>query len=484
MDNKKLNKKRIINHYIAIPAQIILFVAILFTIHSNFLWFDESGQFYLSQGLDFFSNNDNHKGTINDSIILSNKYNLDPPGFTILLKYWSKISTHILWLRILPILFYVLFGLSFCYIFYLLFKKNELYTLSGFIVLFTPQLIIKSIELRAYSMEASGTAISILVLIFLDKKITNKRLLFCSIVLSFFTMARYSLLLTIFIHTLLVIRFLLKDGTFTKKNFIQIIIYCSPLVLTTIVITLVSLLNQLKNMKIIDYDYMDYLSKNPMVLFEYKNLIYIILMLIIFIFYLKKKNEIKSNFKVILEYTILANLFFIFISFLGLHPWSLFSPPRGNTILILTIVSSIGMMIHSYGKKIEELINYTSMSLIIIICFLYLLVLDIKMENNWRTVNIISDLKKIEFDRSIVLDDKKKIVVDFNSYISLKYLIQYGIFSKNYKYDLDDFLYEGNFQKDDKLIPYLYLSTKDDISIKKLPGYNFLFLIKKSNDLK
>jgi len=467
------------NNNAIIALYFISLIMIVTILHSEFLWLDEAVQFYISKGIninssDFF----NLSGNLNDVILNNTLTNLDPGGFSVILHYWSKVSNNIIWLRILPFSFYIIFVISFCYVFYLLFDKNKLSIFSVFISLFIPQFISKSIELRAYSMEMLGVSISILFLIFLEKKITNKKLLFFSLVMSFFITSRYSFLLTAFIHTLFVIKIILSNKTDFKKQFFHIMIYSIPLIITVISIFFFSLIKQKQLLLENPYlGYTPYLNNNPLVLLEPKNIIYILLIVCITLFYFKRKNKIKTNLRLILEYTIISNLFFVFISFLGLHPWSLFSPPRGNHLLVLSIVSIISIVIYFFRFKIEKVNHYITILFLATICFIYIYFLDITLENNWRNKNVITDLKKFESDEKLRLNKDTYILINKNMRFSVRYAFEYGIFKSGYKLNSQNFvfmkknkpeLYPENYRF---LISYKW--TKSNYN--KLDGYNYIF---------
>lgn len=72
------------------------------------IWYDESGQFWLSQGLHHDSLIDAQPGSVLDGVWYGrNGFNLDPPGFTILLAGWVKaFGSHVVSLRLLPFLLF------------------------------------------------------------------------------------------------------------------------------------------------------------------------------------------------------------------------------------------------------------------------------------------------------------------------------------------------------------------------------------------
>ena len=91
----------------------IIWIAILFLLIRNNIdnpsfWYDESGQFWISRGLNHFSPQYSSVGNLYNLIENNINYNLDPGGFTLALRIWSSFSTYHIFLRLLPLLFYFL----------------------------------------------------------------------------------------------------------------------------------------------------------------------------------------------------------------------------------------------------------------------------------------------------------------------------------------------------------------------------------------
>ena len=57
---------------------------------SNF-WFDESNQFLTSQGVNFWESSTGVRGSLMDALTLNRSLNLDPGGFTVLLRIWVSL---------------------------------------------------------------------------------------------------------------------------------------------------------------------------------------------------------------------------------------------------------------------------------------------------------------------------------------------------------------------------------------------------------
>ena len=86
---------------------LILSLFVFSILLEPYMWHDESGQFFMSLGLNHFSPPNESPGSFLDVIKNNNNYNLDPGGFTVLLYLWMKISTNYIWIRLLPFLFFL-----------------------------------------------------------------------------------------------------------------------------------------------------------------------------------------------------------------------------------------------------------------------------------------------------------------------------------------------------------------------------------------
>ncbi len=69
------------------------------------MWWDEAAQFWISQGLINYAKPFSVPGGLGEVVYHNYRENLDPGGFSLLAHYWTKISTDIAWLRLMPLLF-------------------------------------------------------------------------------------------------------------------------------------------------------------------------------------------------------------------------------------------------------------------------------------------------------------------------------------------------------------------------------------------
>ena len=77
--------------YFYFVSYVYLLVFLFFGLINPYLWLDEAGQFFISIGLNHFSEPLSPKGSYLDMISNNNEFNLDPGGFSVLLFFWLKI---------------------------------------------------------------------------------------------------------------------------------------------------------------------------------------------------------------------------------------------------------------------------------------------------------------------------------------------------------------------------------------------------------
>ena len=140
------------------PLSLVLLVLILVKlipyVFTNDIWLDESGQYWMSLGLNHLSSIDSPISSL-DNVHRNNiNWNMDPGGFTYLLRFWIIVFGHsIVSLRSLPFVF-LLFSLFVCT------KISTFFTYRSHLSAFLPLILLSSgiiffygFEIRAYSAE-------------------------------------------------------------------------------------------------------------------------------------------------------------------------------------------------------------------------------------------------------------------------------------------------------------------------------------------
>jgi len=498
----KVNNNQYINfitsYYFPISLICIVIIINIYMFHSEYLFYEEAQTFFTSQGIDVSSKFFTPPGDVFDVIANNNKYNMDPGGFNILLHLWQKLSLNILWIRLLPIFFFLSFLYFFGKVFYKIFGDIKFSLYVCLIPLFLPMLAPISVRLRAYSMEALGVVLSVFFLIKLYKNISIKNLLCYSIILSILISSRYSLLLLVFIQTNFVIYKIITNKSKFKNKIFQLLAYSIPLIFSVSLIFFFTLINQNPSLNH-GHAYMPFLGSDPLSLFKGINLFYSFILITIFYFYYHMRLKINENFKILLIFTLISNTFFILLSLINIHPWSIHAPTRLNVVFILTLLSIICLFYYFtkeyiYNISLTKFSNYFSL-LGVFTIIIYFLILDNKMESNWRRNNIISELKKMDQDSRLDFYNNF-FIIDPVTYGVIKYIFESDIinnerslnFNHFKNFHLSRYLYKTkkklNINKRDfkyyvsnveappgKFIPSM------SIKIKNFPGYKYLYEI-------
>lgn len=286
-----MNIERRINLLIGTFIALCIYGLFFLNIASPNLWFDEAGQFWISQGLNHDSAPMSLTGGVKDVIKNNRFYNMDPGGFSILLHFWGKASTAVIWLKTLPMLFFISAMFFYCWCIYLASKNIILSLYLSIAPLLIPSISNMGFELRAYSMEMLGTVLCAYFLIALTNKITSLRLALVSLVFSLFMFSRYAEVLVTFSASLYILSLIILRKDSLTKKIQEIAIYSLPLIVTVVIIYIVSM--QYQNPKATNLFYLTYLKHNPSVLLSKFNFFYLgfQFILIALIFLMRKKDS-------------------------------------------------------------------------------------------------------------------------------------------------------------------------------------------------
>ena len=460
-----------INNKYYYSSLILLIGFIFFKLLNPFLWFDEAGQFFISLGLNHYSEPNSLPGTLNEVLLNNNQFNLDPGGFSVLLFLWLKISTNYIWIRLLPFLFFI------SSVFLTIEISKKVYDFKnpwiyGFLLFAIPQLVFRSIELRAYTMEALSILISIYLIVNF-KNLNSYKLLTISILSSILISSRYSSILLFGVVTLLIFREVYTSTLNPINKIKKVIIFSTPLLISVISSFFLVLKNQ--NPSLSKVDYAPYLSDNFFLFFQGNNWIHLCSLAFLITIFVFDKNLLK-NLKFLILSSILINFTFISVSFLGLYPYSPFDE-RNLGIFIYTFLP----IIYWISIKNETKINFTNYPFFpILLSGIYTLLFSIILNGNWRKNNVNNDLINYDFP-------SQKIVYVYNDLIpSVRYLFEYTPTKFNLNYP-EDFIFLDATQDIDFENAYLnnnyFLITDrdiDDSRFKKIG--NSLYKIIKKNE--
>ena len=152
-------------------------------------------QFWISLGLDGFGAPLTPRGTLSDILKHNAIANLDPGGFSLLLGFWTIFGTSGLWLRTLPLLFFVAGMVGLGMLAWTWRRSIPFAVTAGLVPAAYPLLLDYSAEVRAYSMEFAGVVMGCLALARVLERPRVPSALLAGTVFGCFLTARYSYVL-------------------------------------------------------------------------------------------------------------------------------------------------------------------------------------------------------------------------------------------------------------------------------------------------
>jgi len=159
------------------------------------MWWDETAQFWVSQGLGNYSPPFAKLRGVRDVVRMNRAENLDPGGFSLLLHFWSAHGRGLKWLRGLPFAFYLLGAASLGLLGWRLTRSAHFALAASAVPLLYPAALYFSFEIRAYSMEMTGVAIGALALVHAMEKPSWTRASLLGVTCAAFLTSRYSFVL-------------------------------------------------------------------------------------------------------------------------------------------------------------------------------------------------------------------------------------------------------------------------------------------------
>lgn len=412
-------------------AKIVLIALIvLLAVRPSFVWmghqdfdYDEAGQFWMAKGLHHFSEPNAKDGTIADIIENNRYYNLDPGGFTLLLRFWARISNDIHFLRALPVLFYWLFVFAMFLLGRLLFKSDlwgllfaSLAVLPNLhIPYFSIPFTIKSGYLRAYSMEMCGIAFSIFYWVKHKDHLSVKKILAFSFFLSFFCTARYGFLITAFAISLRVLFILFESKTNFSDFVAKILLYSVPLLCVVSLIYFLETRYQNPNANVPDYD--TSLYQTPTLLLGWMSVSYFCVLGYSAYQYLIRKKKLN-------EWIVLSNIVgcvFMVLSLLDKYPWA---PTKTAPVMILTQFSLMYIVLDFCREKWKE-------RTVSIVAVMILLLVNIgSWPSSIKSYNIYRNSEKIETIISLK-DSEQSVLVSAGMNPICRHLFEYGVLKES-----------------------------------------------------
>ena len=157
------------------------------------LWFDESGQYWLAQGLHHFSPPNSQPGGWARIVEYGRVFNSDPGSFTLLLRGWTKVlGNSPVVLRSLPFLFFLLTPTVIFFAARRIGTNSLVASLAASAPLGFAILLHYATEIRAYSMESCGVTWFFFLSCWLRKETRWSRVIWMGIVAALLVTSRYS----------------------------------------------------------------------------------------------------------------------------------------------------------------------------------------------------------------------------------------------------------------------------------------------------
>ncbi|MCD7850867.1 MAG: hypothetical protein LUH63_14710 [Parabacteroides sp.] len=414
----------------------LIFILFLRNLDNPNLWFDESGQFWMSMGLNHYSSPYSKAGGLLDIIYNNSKYNMDPGGYTLLLRPWLEISTNTIWLRGFSFLFF-LFTLAIFIYYCRRWTGDLLFAVIISLLLFaSPYVIQNSFELRPYSW----SFFSIICCFFIVEKLKSETRLgyfgVAGLLLGILMWGRYNCIVQVFGSILVLFILLYNQDRKFYSVCKKIIIMSLPVLISLIAILIITFANQrigsttAEYVKWITIRYnLSYFASFPFWGSVFPLIIYLVFYIIV-----KKQysNNITPSLDVLFYFTIVENILFVILSILGFYPYSF--RHRWNVdlhVLSLLNLCSVVCVIYnyiSYNKRIGErsnLLNYIGVSFCLIVLLLQLFSTQLK-SFKYQEGEKTSFMLQLLSNKNV-----NSITISQGYYPNVRYLYEYGSLQDN-----------------------------------------------------
>ena len=160
------------------------------------MWWDEASQFWVSQGVGRYAEPFTPRQGLAEVARRNAWDNLDPGGFSLLLHGWTLVSRGLVWLRLLPFVFFLAGSLALALLGWRLTRSALFAVAAGAVPSLFPSALYFALEIRAYSMEMAGIAIGALLLVLAIERPSSGRAVLLGLACAAFMTSRYSFVLT------------------------------------------------------------------------------------------------------------------------------------------------------------------------------------------------------------------------------------------------------------------------------------------------
>ena len=494
---------------ILIPLFFLIFITIIFAwgniTNPNF-WYDESGQFWIAKGLNHFSPKFSQNGDLYDVLVNNAYYNMDPGGFSLILHYWTKVSTTPLFLRLLP---YCFFLISFVIV---IFIVKEWFPNSGVLVFFSGFILLTfslfrnyAFELRPYSFEMASALLSLFVAQISSRIcISKKYSIIFGFLLALGLTSRYSSVVPIFSACIFYCYYALqnyKNKTVIKSS----LLFFSP-ILITLLFNVLMLFNQ--NMKVDTPEYVNefMLATNSATkIFLHLGSIIIWLPMVILALFcsFNLKSLLTSRLKKYLIFSLIVTVIYRLLSVMGKYPLSFRTRWDISIVSIysLSLVPLIYFIFYLYSKLLKISVKIFSQPPQIAVVAIGIFYLSFKNSFLNTTINYYDSVHD-DFRSCYTEVLSGRILANKNAMPTIKYLFEYGplIEYKNVYKKIDwytekdllknntaigndilanDYSYAIFTQIDKKFIPYSFLESNFFHDCSTNNGLSLMFVKEK-----
>ena len=192
IDNGPVSPSRSASHHwislmaSALPGLAAVWAFGAWHLSSTSFWYDELMQFWVSLGVDAFGPPHTPSGELRDAIHNNAVANLDPGGFTFILRYWLRLGTSGTWQRLLPFLFFAAGISGMGWIGWSQRKSVPFTLLCSAVPALFPAILDYATEVRAYSMEFAGIVIGCALVDRLAERPSKRTALIAGTIFGFF----------------------------------------------------------------------------------------------------------------------------------------------------------------------------------------------------------------------------------------------------------------------------------------------------------
>lgn len=346
-------------------------------VKNQYFWYDESGQYWMSQGLNHYSPPLTEAKSILSIVTSNANFSFDPGGFTLMVRIWSEISTNYVWLRTLPQVF---FFLSFLGIFLIL-RIFHINNFTSSLVLLIYSVGVNGVDgsfFRPYSAELFAFIFTLyFTLKLISQESKGAKYLNQILILAIFGIwMRYGAMiwsLGIFLYLFFFKKIHKKSNrVVTRETGLLMFLYFASIAS----IYFFSFRHQTGES--IAKFYYTYLSSSPLFLINRYNLIFYFFVIVCIIY---TRIQAPSNLqKLVIEFHaiyLLLTVSYVLTSALGLYPWN----PWSHVNAPISIGCLILIAISSNSLKSKSLLMPTIATSIFLI--LYLGITSHKGITNW-----------------------------------------------------------------------------------------------------